>query len=58
VRTLDTVKRRLGFVAHYTPFRPPTPGVVLQQLRYCLFSHKSGQAGQAGNILKRSESPL
>ena len=45
VRTLDTVKRRLGFVAHNTPFRPPTPGVVLHKLKCSLILAQIGGGG-------------
>ncbi len=39
VRPLDVIKRRFGFVAHYTPFKPPAPRQA-KKLRIQLFSHR------------------
>src|ERR1019366_2302603 len=40
VRTLDTIKRRFGFLAHRTAFRPPAPAGGPAKIRCSSFSHK------------------
>src|ERR1035438_5196581 len=40
VRTLDTIERRFGFLAHNTAFRPPAPAGGPAKIRCSSFSHK------------------